>query len=80
MLSKHFFGEGSAEFGTGEASDNGGSSEYVERLIDRGEATLTDDEINELLKVYQAQIDAGAQTIMVTLAEAMQAIQLMEQR
>lgn len=65
---KHFFGEGSAKFGTGEASDNGGTSEYVERLIDRGEATLTDDEINELLKVYQAQIDAGVQTIMVSHA------------
>ena len=27
---------------------------------------LTDDEINELLKVYQAQIDAGVQTIMIS--------------
>lgn len=63
---KHFFGEGSAKYGTGEKSDNYG--EFVERLIDRGEATLTDEEIDELLKVYQAQIDAGAQTIMVSHA------------
>ncbi len=35
-------------------------------LIDRGDARLTDDEINELLKVYQAQIDAGVQTIMIS--------------
>lgn len=63
---KHFFGEGAAKYGTGEKSDNYG--EFVERLIDRGEATLTDDEISELLKVYQAQIDAGAQTIMVSHA------------
>ena len=63
---KHFFGEGAVKYGTGEKSYNSG--QYVERLIDRGDATLTDDEINELLKVYQAQIDAGAQTIMVSHA------------
>lgn len=63
---KHFFGEGAAEFGTGEDSMNG--DEFVDRLIDRGNATLTDDEIAELLKVYQAQIDAGVQTIMVSHA------------
>ena len=57
--SKHYFGDGNTKYGTGENSDH-------ERLIDRGEATLTDDEINELLKVYQAQIDAGVQTIMVS--------------
>ncbi|MBQ0001460.1 MAG: glycoside hydrolase family 3 protein [Clostridiales bacterium] len=63
---KHFFGEGAAKYGTGEKSDNYGS--IVERMIDRGDATLTDEEIDELLKVYQAQIDAGAQTIMVSHA------------
>lgn len=35
-------------------------------LIDRGDSQLTDDEINELLKVYQAQINAGVQTIMIS--------------
>ena len=63
---KHFFGEGAVEYGTGEDSMNG--DEFVDRLIDRGNATLTDDEIAELLKVYQAQIDAGTQTIMVSHA------------
>ena len=35
-------------------------------LLDRGDARLSDEEINELLKVYQAQIDAGVQTIMIS--------------
>lgn len=64
--SKHFFGEGSAKYGTGECSMNG--YEMVQRLIDRGDAELSDEEIEELLKVYQAQIDAGVQTIMVSHA------------
>ena len=55
---KHFFGEGSAAYGTGEEGF----------LIDRGEATLTDEEIDKLLKVYQDMIDAGTQTIMVSHA------------
>ncbi len=53
---KHFFGEGSVKYGTGENSF----------LIDRGEATLTDEEIEKLLKVYQDMIDAGTQTIMIS--------------
>ena len=56
---KHFFGDGNVLFGTGEQSD-------YPRLIDRGDARLTDEEIVELLKVYQAQIDAGVQFIMVS--------------
>ena len=56
---KHFFGDGNVEYGTGEKSD-------YPRIIDRGDAELTEAEINELLKVYQAQIDAGVQTIMVS--------------
>lgn len=56
---KHYFGDGNAVYGTGERSD------YA-RLIDRGDARLSDDEIAGLLKVYQAQIDAGVQTIMVS--------------
>ncbi|MCI7766955.1 MAG: glycoside hydrolase family 3 protein [Oscillospiraceae bacterium] len=56
---KHFFGDGNVEYGTGECSD-------VDRLIDRGNAVLSDNEINELLEVYRAQIDAGAQTIMIS--------------
>lgn len=56
---KHFFGDGNVKYETGERSDHA-------RLIDRGDAQLTDDEIKELLKVYQAQIDAGVQVIMVS--------------
>ena len=56
---KHFFADGNVVFGTGENSD-------VQRLIDRGNAILSDEEIDELLSVYQAQIDAGAQTIMIS--------------
>ncbi len=53
---KHFFAEGSAEYGKGEEGF----------LIDRGEATLSDEEIDKLLKVYQDMIDAGTQTIMIS--------------
>lgn len=56
---KHFFGDGNVEYGTGETSD-------CKRLMDRGDAELTDDEINKLLSVYQAQIDTGVQTIMIS--------------
>ena len=56
---KHFFAEGNVEYGTGENSD-------CERLIDRGDSVLTDDEIAAQLDLYQAQIDAGAQSIMVS--------------
>ncbi len=56
---KHFFGDGNVEFGTGEDSD-------VDRLVDRGDAVLTEAEIHELLSVYQELVDAGVQTIMIT--------------
>ncbi len=56
---KHYFGDGNVIYGTGE---QGG----IKMLIDRGDAQLTDAEINELLKVYKAQIDAGVQTIMIS--------------
>lgn len=56
---KHYFGDGNAAYGTGEQSD-------FPRLIDRGDARLSQQEIDALLAVYQAQIDAGVQTIMVS--------------
>lgn len=56
---KHFFGDGNVVFGTGEQSD-------YPRLIDRGDASLSEEEIDELLSVYQSLIDAGVQTIMVS--------------
>ena len=58
---KHFLGDGNVAFGTGESRDQ-------PRLIDRGEATLSEQEIADLLSVYQAQIDAGAQTVMVSFS------------
>ncbi|WP_242867760.1 glycoside hydrolase family 3 protein [Clostridium sp. Marseille-P299] len=52
---KHFIADGNAEYNTGEGN----------YLIDRGDATLSDDEIKELLNVYQKVIDAGVPTVMV---------------
>ena len=46
---KHFFADGAVEWGTGE---NG-------YLIDRGDANLNEEEIDELLGVYKKLIDAG---------------------
>ncbi len=56
---KHFFADGNVVYGTGEQG-------ATKMLIDRGDAKLSETEINELLKVYQAQIDAGVQTIMIS--------------
>ena len=56
---KHFFADGNVAYGTGEPGD-------LYMIIDRGDSQLGDDEIKELLKVYQAQIDAGVQTIMIS--------------
>ena len=58
---KHFFGDGNVGFGTGESRDQ-------PRLMDRGNAILSEGQIQELLSVYQAQIDAGAQTIMISFS------------
>ncbi len=58
---KHFFGDGNVVFGTGESRDQ-------VRLIDRGDAQLSEEEISQLLSVYQAQIDAGVQTIMISFS------------
>ena len=56
---KHYLGDGNVVFGTGEQS-------AVKTLIDRGDARPTEAEIDALLQVYQAQIDAGVQTIMIS--------------
>jgi beta-glucosidase-like glycosyl hydrolase len=57
---KHFFADGNVFYGTGETLDG------EKRLIDRGDAQLSDAEIQDLLKVYQAMIDAGVKTIMIS--------------
>ncbi len=56
---KHYLADGNVKYNTGEKGN-------TEMLIDRGDAGLSGDEIDELLKVYQAQIDAGVQTIMIS--------------
>ena len=53
---KHFLGEGYVQYGTGEG----------DRLIDRGDSPMTPEEIEANLAIYQAQIDAGAQSIMLS--------------
>ncbi len=59
VCAKHFFGYGYAKYGTGEVSDG------ITRIIDRGDAQMTQEEIDEQLAVYKALIDAGVQSIMV---------------
>ena len=56
VCAKHFLGDGSVAFGTGED----------DMLIDRGDAQLSDAEISNLLQVYQTQIDTGVQSIMIS--------------
>lgn len=57
---KHFIGDGSVSFGTGE------QSEGEIRLIDRGNAELSEAEIAEQLTIYKSLIDMGVQSIMVS--------------
>lgn len=57
---KHFFADGDVLYGTGETLDG------EKRLIDRGDAQLSEEEIQASLKVYQAAIDAGVKTIMIS--------------
>lgn len=53
---KHYLGDGNTTFGTGEG----------DMLIDRGDSTLDDEQLNALLDTYKAQIDAGVLCIMVS--------------
>lgn len=56
VCAKHFICDGYALYGTGE---NG-------RLIDRGDAVVSDEIIEENLAIYQALIDEGVQMIMLS--------------
>ena len=60
VCAKHFFGDGNVSWGTGEAS--GG----INRMIDRGDATLTEEQIVAQFELYNRLIEAGAQTIMIS--------------
>lgn len=53
---KHFFADGSETWGTGEN----------DMLIDRGDAVLSEDEVDALLGVYKKLVDAGVPTIMIS--------------
>ena len=60
VCAKHFFGGGYTKYGTGENSGN------IERIIDRGDAPMTQDEIDAQLSVYESLVNAGVQSIMVS--------------
>lgn len=53
---KHFIGDGTVAYGTGEEG----------KLIDRGDAKLDDAKLNELLKPYVSLMNAGVKAIMVS--------------
>ncbi|MDR0952242.1 MAG: glycoside hydrolase family 3 C-terminal domain-containing protein [Oscillospiraceae bacterium] len=53
---KHYIGDGNVAFGTGEGG----------YLIDRGDAELSEAELDELLSVYKELIDSGTRTVMIT--------------
>lgn len=53
---KHFFADGAEEWGTGE---NG-------FLIDRGDASLSEEEIGAHLSVYKKLVDAGVPSVMIS--------------
>ena len=57
---KHFFGAGYTQYGSGEVSDS------ITRIIDRGDARMSEEEIGEQLAVYEALVKAGVQSIMVS--------------
>ena len=53
---KHFFADGNIGYGTGEG----------EFLVDRGDALLNNQQIDELLEVYRNLVDAGVKSVMIT--------------
>lgn len=55
---KHYLGDGYTAYGSGE--------DPAIMILDRGNAIMTDEEINKNLEVYQAQIDEGVQFIMIS--------------
>lgn len=63
VCAKHFFGDGNTAFGSSGEEISG-----VPGLLDRGDARISDEQIRALLSVYQAQIDAGVQTIMISFS------------
>jgi beta-glucosidase len=62
---KHFLGDGNVLFGTGEGNLVLGTNKG-EKLIDRGNAVLTEAEIKKHLDIYKAMIEGGAMSIMLS--------------
>ena len=60
VCAKHFFGGGYTAYGSGEFSGN------IERILDRGDADMTQEEIDGQLSVYESLINAGVQSIMIS--------------
>ncbi len=60
VCAKHFFGGGYTKYGTGEYSDS------TDRIIDRGDAEMSQEEIDAQLSVYEALIKSGVQVIMIS--------------
>ena len=58
VCAKHFLCDGYTVYGTGEKSD-------VDRIIDRGDAQISEDVINENLKIFKDLVDSGVQVIMI---------------
>ena len=63
VCAKHFFGDGNTAMGSSGMEISG-----VPGLLDRGDARISEEQIRALLSVYQAQIDAGVQTIMISFS------------
>ena len=59
---KHYIGDGSTEYGTGD-SDAG-----AKRLLDRGSALLTDEELQEQLEIYRSLVEAGVPSVMISFS------------
>ena len=65
VCAKHFFGGGYTKYGTGEESDN------TIRIIDRGDAQMSQEQIDAQLSVYESLVNAGVQSIMVSHSSLM---------
>ena len=65
VCAKHFLGGGYTKYGTGEYSDN------TKRIIDRGDAEMSQAQIDAQLSVYESLVDAGVQSIMVSHSSLM---------
>lgn len=65
VCAKHFFGGGYTQYGSGEVSA------MADMLIDRGDAQMTQEEIDAQLSVYKSLIDAGVQSIMISHSSLM---------